>query len=134
MPTFPKYPAPDAVIEVDEAYGKTDAVFEVAVYRVADSVPEFTIPATVRVPVATMFAALRFPENNPLPCTPIVNNADGEVVPTPTFWVKRFAPVHVLLSARRVDDAAPASDVRYPASLVHCDTAAVVKLAGESVM
>jgi hypothetical protein len=79
---------------------------------VAVSVPEFVMPATVKVPVAVRFAALTFPENNPLPCTPIVNNADGDVVPTPTFEVKRFEPVHVLLSARRVEDAAPESDVR----------------------
>src|SRR3954471_22917019 len=69
------------------------------------------MPATVRVPVAVTLATERFPEKKPLPCTESLE--PGVEVPRPRFAVKLLVPVKVLLSARRVDDAAPAKDVRY---------------------
>jgi hypothetical protein len=51
------------------------------------------------------------------------------VVPELVNWVR---PEKVLLSARSVEEAAPESEVRYPASLVHCEILAVVKSPGES--
>lgn len=46
--------------------------------------------------------------------------------------VNLFRPVQELLSARMVDEAAPAKEMRYPASFVHCETFWDVKRAGLS--
>ena len=50
---------------------------------VVEALASVVFPATFKVPVAVIFATLRFPETSALPWT--ANKAPGEVVPIPKY-------------------------------------------------
>ena len=113
MPIPPKYPRPDAVRAVVEAYGKVEALVDVAVKKLAVgeevamtaplafvermeliAVPEIVsegdeIELAAMVPVAVILATLVIlPEMSALPWTPSV--PAGVVEPIPVFPAKKF--------------------------------------------
>ena len=66
-------------------------------------VPMPKLPPTVRVPVAVMFAAVRFPLRNPFPLTS--NLFEGDEVPNPTKPLSRTFMIVVVVAPPAVEEA-----------------------------